>query len=440
MDITESLFKELASPLCQNKNKKPKKYSNSYYEPFIKYINIHNFGKKINENNFEKYFLEFCRFYFEDENGYRLDFSEKIKLDLLKRSGGCCAICGTLTIFPLQNDACSALNLGAACHIRPASAYGPRSDVKYRDSHLKEIVSIENGIWACLNCHKEIDQDFRTYTVENLLRLKDEHEKIILDIKNKQINIRKLIERIRILDDFEFVHINREVYERNQETLSLMYQELKEIEKKSIDNISIFKAIQQLKLKKDRDLGLNACLKIKLHKDYDWSATGIINMEKEKLIELMKEDHEWFKRRDLYFDGEEKEAIMALDIQDINEEVEVFIVNNKKDKIIKVNNFDINFQELEEDAVRIIIMNNRKDYIDIDPIKKYYLFSNKKSFKIYFVKKLSFLKFISGFEIEDSILIIKYKDKSFVIPSNILFKNDNCDFYGLEAKISGDYN
>lgn len=56
MILTEDLFKELALPYCKNKENKPKKYSNSYYEPFKKYLERHNFFDILNKQNFEKFF------------------------------------------------------------------------------------------------------------------------------------------------------------------------------------------------------------------------------------------------------------------------------------------------------------------------------------------------------------------------------------------------
>ena len=80
VNVTESLFKKLATPLCKNKEKKPKKYSESYYKPFIRYLEKHSYDKNINNNNFDIFFIEFCSFHFEDDEGFRLDFSDKIKL------------------------------------------------------------------------------------------------------------------------------------------------------------------------------------------------------------------------------------------------------------------------------------------------------------------------------------------------------------------------
>jgi Zn-finger protein len=41
----------------------------------------------------------------------------------------------------------------------------------------EERKSARNGIWLCSNCHDQVDRNVKTYTVEELKRLKHEGEK-----------------------------------------------------------------------------------------------------------------------------------------------------------------------------------------------------------------------------------------------------------------------
>ena len=65
--------------------------------------------------------------------------------------------------------------IGEICHIRAASADGPRYDPSQNDD---ERHSFGNLILLCANHHKVVDDDVEAYTVQRLLRMKAAHESV----------------------------------------------------------------------------------------------------------------------------------------------------------------------------------------------------------------------------------------------------------------------
>lgn len=205
MKITEKKYKELTKNYMKSKKYS---YKKEYYDNFIEYVEIKRLESVIKDNNYEKFenvFLDFAEIQFDK----RLNFSKETKLDLLKRSGGYCAICGTLTIFPLEGNQHDTLTIAAACHIHPASANGPRSDIEYRKNHADEITDITNGLWACLNCHYEIDKDDITYTVDKLLDIKRKHEEEIVKLLKSKTDIKKMIENFEKMNDSGYIQVKK---------------------------------------------------------------------------------------------------------------------------------------------------------------------------------------------------------------------------------------
>lgn len=340
MELTIDIFKKLATPFCHNKNKKPKKYSNRYYVNFKKYLELHDLEKTITEESFEKYFLDFCRIHFKDENEIRLEFSDKIKLDLLKRSGGCCAICGTLTIFPMENNKNEALSIGAACHIMPASEYGPRANVEYRNKNLEKIGLIENGIWACLNCHKEIDDNDKTYTVNKLQEIKENHELKILKLKESKIDIKKLMDNFEKFSNTDYIYIKREIYEQSQQEFLNMYITLKNIEKESIENISIYQLNKYLKLFTKNNKTKYDKIRIEMTNDsYQLIAQGVKDHRnmKEQLTDLMT-------NKDISkFSVNTEKKIPNIELfYDDEKDLELFLLNKDETSIVKIKKHGFN--------------------------------------------------------------------------------------------------
>jgi len=96
----------------------------------------------------------------------RDDFSPEAKRALAARVGLLCSNpdCRAPTSGP-QSDPAKAVNIGVAAHITAASPGGARYDAGLS---AEERASATNGIWACQNCGKRIDNDEARYTVELL--------------------------------------------------------------------------------------------------------------------------------------------------------------------------------------------------------------------------------------------------------------------------------
>lgn len=437
MKLTEDLFKKLATPLCQNKNnnKKPKKYNQSYYKSFNRYLDLHNFETILDQNNFEKYFLDFCRIEFGDDENSRLDFKDKTKIDLLKSSGGCCAICGTLTIFPLKGSNNESLTIGAACHIRPASAYGPRADVTYRDCNLDEISSMDNGIWACLNCHKEIDKNHNLYTVSYLKELKIAHELIILKLKESKVDIKKLINSFEMSNNFDYIYINRKIHENSQiQQLDLTKQlidtfnRLKEIEKESLENASVFKLIKYLNIKKDEEFkDLNVKMsqdKISLYgelKDTDKSIEELKSYYHEEIGKYLQYDYTMLEIKEYNRKNE-----LVKKFSDYNKELEIFIINKSEKKIIRLDEHNFTGFECFNGEVRIGAEKNH-EFLYIDLIKtqigtKVKIISNDLKHFFNFITPIIKIK---DFKIDETFIMVRYNEKIFTIDLGILIKFKN---------------
>ena len=124
----------------------------------------------------------------------RNEFSQKVKDDLAKRVGCRCSKCSKLTSGPSQDG--GAVNLGVAAHICAAAPGGPRYD---ENMTPEERSSINNGIWLCQNCAKEIDGDETRYTVQILHDLKYQAENLAHEeLKNSNsMSIKNFSETVR---------------------------------------------------------------------------------------------------------------------------------------------------------------------------------------------------------------------------------------------------
>jgi hypothetical protein len=86
----------------------------------------------------------------------RDDFSEATRKTLAERVGYRCSnpMCGRATTRPDPRNASGSLRVGVAAHITAASPGGPRYAP---DLTPQERQGIENGVWLCQNCAREID-------------------------------------------------------------------------------------------------------------------------------------------------------------------------------------------------------------------------------------------------------------------------------------------
>jgi hypothetical protein len=94
----------------------------------------------------------------------RDDFPEGVKLQLAKRVGFKCTVCGCETSGP-SSDPKRSVSIGIAAHITAAAPGGPRYDNAMTP---EERSSITNGIWACENHGKLIDADPDSFTGKDL--------------------------------------------------------------------------------------------------------------------------------------------------------------------------------------------------------------------------------------------------------------------------------
>jgi hypothetical protein len=104
----------------------------------------------------------------------RDEFLVSVKRILASRVGNICSkpSCASLTIGP-NEDVNKSTSIGVAAHITAASEGGPRYNSALSNV---ERASIENGIWLCQNCAKEIDADVGLYPVDLLKEWKSKSE------------------------------------------------------------------------------------------------------------------------------------------------------------------------------------------------------------------------------------------------------------------------
>lgn len=113
------------------------------------------------------------------------DFSEPVKRKLAERAGQTCSNpdCNKPTSGG-HTDKDKSVIIGEAAHI-----YGQKLGSKRFDPSktAKDLSDINNAIWLCSVCHKQIDTDEEKYTVQLLQRWKTGHESTVLIGKGGQI-------------------------------------------------------------------------------------------------------------------------------------------------------------------------------------------------------------------------------------------------------------
>lgn len=91
-------------------------------------------------------------------------------------AGGLCSLCKK-RIVEVDEDGKEIL-LGEMAHIIAHSPKGPRADANFPK---KQLNTYSNLIALCPTCHKKVDKDEETYTVEKLQKIKRDHEQFIRD-------------------------------------------------------------------------------------------------------------------------------------------------------------------------------------------------------------------------------------------------------------------
>ncbi|WP_197225642.1 hypothetical protein [Bacillus paranthracis] len=107
----------------------------------------------------------------------RDEFSSSVKRKLASRAGYVCSFpdCNELTIGPASDEEGIVVS-GEAAHITAASPKGPRYDPTMLSEERK---SISNGIWMCKRHARIVDIDETQYTVPQLKKWRENHERKI---------------------------------------------------------------------------------------------------------------------------------------------------------------------------------------------------------------------------------------------------------------------
>ena len=423
MKITEKKYKELTKNYMKSKKYS---YKKEQYDNFVEYVEIKRLETVISDNNYEKFenvFLDFAEIHFDK----RLNFSKETKLDLLKRSGGYCALCGTLTIFPFEGNQHDTLTIAAACHIHPASANGPRSDIEYRKNHAAEITNITNGLWACLNCHYEIDKDDITYTVDKLLDIKRKHEEEIVKLLRSKTDIKKMIENFEKMNDSGYIQVRKidaEKYNNDSSDFRALYKDLKDMEKDTMKNASLFKTIKHLAIKRGEEFG-DGQLTINMSRD---KVTVFAELPKnEQDIEKIKKQYQKEIEENLEYDEMNfaiidfvKKHKLVREIANKNETLEFFLVNKDDSQIVKIKCYDfaiLEFEKFNPNLIRLAI-ENKPEYLYIDLHKEGEYGTRVKIMSSninHFYHMFNFTSYLPDFNIIESSLIIKYNKDIYTI-------------------------
>ena len=110
----------------------------------------------------------------------KVTISPKNQRLLHSKSGNRCAMCKMLLTDPANEN--------AACIGENAHIYGEKPDAARYDASKDEqyVNSEKNLIFLCCNCHKKIDTDVDSYSVEYLFELKHKHEMWVKQMLEEQ--------------------------------------------------------------------------------------------------------------------------------------------------------------------------------------------------------------------------------------------------------------
>ncbi len=98
-----------------------------------------------------------------------MSISVKTRKILWAKSGNCCAICKTELIH--NSNEVKSINIGDECHIISKEINGPRHKPDYEDYD-----TYENLLLLCKNHHREVDENFESFSEEVLTYIKLTHE------------------------------------------------------------------------------------------------------------------------------------------------------------------------------------------------------------------------------------------------------------------------
>lgn len=101
--------------------------------------------------------------------------SSKDQRKLHTKSGNRCAMCKTILV---ETNKDSSPCIGENAHIYGEKTGAARYDASKPDSFVN---SEANLIFLCCNCHKKIDTESEAYPAEELFKLKEKHEKWVVE-------------------------------------------------------------------------------------------------------------------------------------------------------------------------------------------------------------------------------------------------------------------
>lgn len=134
----------------------------------------------------------------KDNDDNRDDFSSDTLKMLAGRAGYMCSMpgCKRLTVGPSDDRKSGLTNVGIGAHITAASKKGPRYD---KDLTPEQRAHVNNGIWTCQTHGKDIDDNTSRYTVEELKRIKGQHEDwVYRRLSNGPSHIRDGVTHLRL--------------------------------------------------------------------------------------------------------------------------------------------------------------------------------------------------------------------------------------------------
>ncbi|MCL4384924.1 MAG: HNH endonuclease [Actinobacteria bacterium] len=127
-----------------------------------------------------------------------MGITDKTRKLIWGKSGNRCAMCRHVLCIDATTEDDESI-IGDECHIISNKENGPRFDIYYPDD---KIDTYENLILLCRIHHKQVDDQYSTYTTEILKKIKENHEEWVtkqLDKKSEispEIRIKRIPQNI----------------------------------------------------------------------------------------------------------------------------------------------------------------------------------------------------------------------------------------------------
>lgn len=197
----------------------------------------------------------------------KASISQKEQRKLHSKSGNRCAMCKTVLV--------DVSNPSSPCIGENAHIYGEKPDAaRYDGSQSDTFVNSEkNLIFLCCNCHKKIDTDVGSYSVQSLMELKERHEKWVID-KLNEAGMSYTYAELEVICKFLINNCSKELHQYNYSLIKIG----EKIQKNSLQQVQQY-----------INMGLNSIMTIEeyLNNNPDSSfATSLTSIITEKYLEL----------------------------------------------------------------------------------------------------------------------------------------------------------